>query len=452
MDTILVAYAVLCLIAFVQVCVMFVHTFEHGRFHSSRRTSGLGRSDRQQVTLFVPCRGIDTGGERNLRALFEQRYPHFELCFVVETEAEPVVEIIRQLERQYPGVPCRFVFAGEACVGGQKVHNLICATRTVDPKTDVLAFADSDACPHPDWLARLVDRLHDDRHGVATGYRWYTPLAPTLANLLLAAINNAVTGLMSSHRFNLVWGGAWAMRAATFRRLGLPDAWTGTLNDDLVVSRLVHRAGLKVAYDPHCLVTSTADVNFLGLAEFVRRQYLQVRVFVPLWWHAAFWAASLANVMVWTSLVLAVVWARRGGPWWVPAGYGVLYYAAVGCKIRIAANTVQPFVAVERAAFQRVWQFAVWAWPLAALANWLGLVAARLGRTIVWRGIRYRLVSYRETVIEWRTPPVPRKTAPGPEAPAVRIPPVELAGALIAPVLTDRPVETDRNCPVQATA
>jgi len=41
----------------------------------------------------------------------------------------------------------------------------------------------------------------------------------------------------------------------------------------------------------------------------------------------------------------------------------------------------------------------VWGWPLVSLATWLGIVSGAIGRTIVWRGTRYRLDSARQTTI-----------------------------------------------------
>ena len=54
----------------------------------------------------------------------------------------------------------------DVCWGGERIN---C------PGPDVLAFVDSDACPHVDWLGRLVERIASGKNAVATGYRWYVP-------------------------------------------------------------------------------------------------------------------------------------------------------------------------------------------------------------------------------------------------------------------------------------
>src|SRR5262245_54985403 len=184
--------------AFCQSVPTLIHAWEHRRFYIRRQTKELKPDPRLRVALIAPCKGIDAELRSNLLALFWQRYSQYELCFVVESESDPAVDVIGELQREHPQIPCRVVVAGVARDCGQKVHNLMCATRAVlgtaksgeppplpplakggsdspadEPRLfalanegrtqstyvpDVLAFVDSDACPHVDWLARLVER------------------------------------------------------------------------------------------------------------------------------------------------------------------------------------------------------------------------------------------------------------------------------------------------------
>src|SRR5207237_9705107 len=84
-----------------------------------------------RVMLIAPCKVIDADLRSNLLSLFWQRYPTYELCFVVESESEPAVSLIRELQGENPQIPCQLVVAGIARDCGQKVHNLMCASRTV---------------------------------------------------------------------------------------------------------------------------------------------------------------------------------------------------------------------------------------------------------------------------------------------------------------------------------
>src|SRR5579872_2593955 len=309
MDAALLILLLLPGIGLLQAGLMLVHAWEHRRYHARRWASRLKPTSGLSVVLIAPCKGLDVDLKANLLALFHQSYPRYELCFVVENENDPAIPVIRGLAGENPQVPHRIVAAGMAQDCGQKVHNLIRAVESIlnhrQNPPDVLAFVDSDTCPHPEWLARLVERLADGKHPVATGYRWYVPATHGWANRLLSAVNNTVAAVLGSHGFNLVWGGAWAVRTDAFQRLGLPDAWQGSLSDDLVVSRLVHDAGLTVAYEPNCLVKSVADFDWPKLCEFLRRQFVVVRVYAPLWWQFGFWTGFVTNLGFWGTLALA---------------------------------------------------------------------------------------------------------------------------------------------------
>lgn len=387
-----------------QALLMLLHAWEHRRYHRSRLIAEPKAGPQPRVTLFVPCKGVDPGMEANLRALFEQRYAALDLCFLIESESDPAIAIVRRLEYQHPHVRCRVIFTGTAENCGQKVHNLMRGTATLPADAEVLAFVDSDARPHPHWLSRLVERLRGDKFAVATGYRWYVPARPTLANHLLSAINNTVAGLMGPHGYNLVWGGAWAIRTETFRRLGLPQAWRGSLSDDLVVSRLVHSAELNVAYEPHCLVRSTADFTTGALAEFVRRQYLVARVYAPTWWRFAVLSAGMTNAVFVGLAGFALAWLISGGPWKIPALSLLSYYLLTALRYALTARAMRPFVDVTNTRYERVARFNVWGWPLVSTVVGLGLAASAVGRSLVWRGVQYRLDSPSETTILHRTP------------------------------------------------
>jgi hypothetical protein len=244
-----------------------------------------------------------------------------------------------------------------------------------------------------------VERLAGGKHAVATGYRWYLPATQGWANRLLSAINNTVIGVMGPHGFNLVWGGAWAIRTDAFKKLGLPGAWKGSLSDDLVVSRLVHEAGLRVAYEPNCLVKSTADFDWSRLGEFLRRQFVVVRVYAPLWWRFGFWTGLVTNLCFWGTPALACSLAANEGPWEIPLAGGLLWYLAGVARAQLAARAIRPFVVVSNAQYHSVSRVNVWGWPLVSLATWMGVISGAIGRTIVWRGIRYRLDSARQTTI-----------------------------------------------------
>lgn len=400
MGLLFICYCSLAGFGVVFAVLTWIQTWEHGRYHHRRLRTPNEELAWPPVALTVPCKGIDLDLADNLKALFSQDYPVFELYFVVESPADPSIRVIEEVREQYPDVACRVIVAGLAADCGQKVHNLITATQQISDSVEVLAFADSDAHPQPHWLKRIVRRALHRRTGVASGYRWFIPERPTLSNRIVAAMNNQIAGNLGLRLFNLVWGGSWAMRREVFDSLGLPDAWRGSLNDDLMVASLVRKSGMKVVYEPHCLVTSAVDFDFHGMLEFSRRQYLQVRVFTPRWWWLALGVASTVNFMYFGSALLAIFWAVTGGPYLWPLAYATIYYLSAMSGTAIRQRAIEPFLAVDPKTFRNGTRYEMLTGPVTALFHLVGIIASRCGNRIVWRGIHYYIVGPNRTVIE----------------------------------------------------
>ena len=75
-----------------------------------------------------------------------------------------------------------------------------------------------------------------------------------------------------------------------------------------------------------------------------------------------------------------------------PAALGALLYglgAYRGWLVQDLAGVYFPERVASLGAFRR---FAVWAAPLGGLVEWLVLLSTVMGRCVVWRGIRYRLL------------------------------------------------------------
>ena len=152
--------------------------------------------------------------------LLEQDYDDYEVTFIVESTDDAAYPAIRRAMAAHPWVAARVVVAGRATDSGQKVHNLRVATEHLSRQIKYLAFVDSDARPGPQWLRALVSRLDEPGLGAVTGYRWFTPERPTLANALVYSMNCDVISLLTRSSHYLIWGGSWAIR----RRCSTPSA------------------------------------------------------------------------------------------------------------------------------------------------------------------------------------------------------------------------------------
>ncbi len=387
-------YSFLVVVAMVQAFLLALQTWEHRRYARScmRQLNKVRATGR--VAVFAPCKGLDVDLEGNLQSLMEQDHPDFEVTFIVESSDDPACGVIRRTMADYPQVAARLVVAGPAIESGQKVHNLRVGTAQISPDIDYLAFLDSDARPRREWLRMLVGCLASPNLGAVTGYRWFVPSSPTLANHALYSLNCDVMTLLGRRTYYLLWGGSWAIRREVFDRLGFRTAWRGTLSDDLVASRLLRKARLPVRFEPAGVVASPVDYRWSSMLSFVRRQYMVGRYYVPHWWVFALVGATLTNAM-WLVQAATAVWGFRGGP--IPpampaAVFAVLLgmYAYRGYVRQDLVFTYFPERAEQLRAARR---FDVWCNPIGGLVNWLGVATSVFGRHIRWRGISYRVLA-----------------------------------------------------------
>jgi glycosyltransferase involved in cell wall biosynthesis len=346
-----------------------------------------------RVALFAPCKGLDLDFEANIRALFRQDYDNYEIIFIVENTDDPAYPAIRRAISEHCWVPAHVIVAGRATDSGQKVHNLRVATEHISPRVKYLAFVDSDARPRPEWLRTLVSHLDQPELGAVTGYRWFTPARPTVANALVYSMNCDVMSLLTRSSHYLIWGGSWAIRREVFDSLHLRNAWKGTLSDDLVASRLMRQSRLGVRFEPGCVVASPLDMSLGQAMSFIRRQYLVARLYTFDWWLFSLIAATFSNV-TWLGNLGVLTWSLlTGSPSpWIPISVSAVLYLVTVYRGSVRQDLVKTYFPHWEKASRRIRGFDVWANPLVEFAHGIGVTSAALGRYINWRGIRYRVI------------------------------------------------------------
>jgi hypothetical protein len=343
------------------------------------------------VLVCVPCKGLDLELADNLRCVLSQDYPEYQVRFIVDSAADPACAVIRQLISE-SAVPGELLVAGSCTESGQKVHNLCFATLSLPAGVEVLAFFDSDAKPAADSLARLVDRVCRGQLEVATGYRWFVPRRPTPANLMLASANAAVASLFKHRGWNLIWGGGWAVTRELFEKAAVAEAWRGTLSDDLVASRALRLAGAQVVFEPGCMAASTIDVGWKEASAFLRRQFVIGRCYAPCAWWTTLPLMLLQSLVLFGGFGLAWLWVRQGNAhWYWPALVSTLLYSLAIVRGHWRQATWVPRMKGAATAMRAAARFDRWASPFSCLFAAGTMLAAAIGRSIVWRGIHYHI-------------------------------------------------------------
>ena len=356
------------------------------------------------ASVIVPCKGSDFELQQNMEAVLDQEFEDYEVIFVTASESDPSLAVLRRAARKFPGRRVRFVVSGFSSRRGEKVHNLLRALDRADPGSEVLVFADSDGRPHQRWLRDLLSPLRDPETGASTGYRWFFPRGGNLASLLRATWNGSIATLLGGHRHNFAWGGSTAIRRSTFEAVDVPAHWKHSVSDDYSLTEAVRAAGLRVHYQPRCLVASHGDCTWRELLEWSTRQVIITKVYSRGLWRMAhlsewpfvlFWWWAVGELLAWALGVGAAIRVQwlQGPPllfllvvvWLLGAVRGLFRWRMI-CRIRPE----------QRERLKRDFWGYLMLGPLAATLTACNLAVSLFTSSIVWRGVRYEMVSSRE--------------------------------------------------------
>jgi cellulose synthase/poly-beta-1,6-N-acetylglucosamine synthase-like glycosyltransferase len=391
-------------------CWFGVQSLRGGLRFRSYVIEQLNRSFREFqpfVSVIAPSRGLEPGLKDNIRALLEQKYPSYEVVFVLDDETDPALELINAVtsHTNNPSAEFKTVIAGPALNAGQKVHNLRMAVNEIAPHSQALVFVDTDARPHPEWLRDLVRPLADQTVGAVTGYRWFVPLRGGFASRLRSVWNGSIASALGGDTAkNFCWGGSTAIRRSTFDQLNIRDRWLGTVSDDFLVTRVLKEAKLPIYFAPQCFVPSVGDCNFSELLEFTTRQIKITRVYSSGLWKTLLLGSSMFTIAFFGGLLLSLVRIVNGSSFVIPAGLVLVMFVLGSLKAYVRLKTVNLPLRNYTVELQRDLLAHVFFWPLASVLYLYNSIVAGFSRRINWRGITYELKTPTEAVIISREP------------------------------------------------
>ena len=360
---------------------------------------------RPRTVLIVPCKGLDSAFHKNVTSFFEQDYENYLLWFVVGEESDPayseLCELKNRLSQSSKARDVQVFVAGKSQTCSQKIHNLLYCYQRIGDDIDVMAFADSDICVQSNWLGHLVYPLRKSKYGAASGYRWFVPKKNNLASLAMAAMNAKVAQLLGNTRFNQAWGGSMAIRVDVFRKLGLDRIWPKTLSDDLSLSVAVKKAGMIVAYVPACLVASHEVTTWRELFEFARRQFVITRFSAPKTWLFGLFSGFYSVLGIWAAAGLAIyAGAIQNENLPLFTAVPVVFFVSQLIRAVLRQSMAGKLLNHERQAMKAARLADIlgfWLWSLLML---ILIISSAFGRTICWRGIRYKLLGPTEIIVE----------------------------------------------------
>lgn len=334
----------------------------------------IGRASFPPVSILKPLRGLDHESYANLSSFARQRYPAFEILFGAEDPADPALEVARRIRNEFPEVPIRIVDRVEPLGENPKVNTLASLAR--EAAHPLILLSDSDVRVRPGYLRAMVRRL--ERENVSMLTSLYSSRAGNWAGRF-EALGTAtefqpgvlVARMLQRVRFGL--GAGILIRRDALDAIGGFSAIADHLADDYMLGCLCDGAGGRIE-----LSTAVAE-HHLGspsFGEWFRRQVRWnrgIRVSRPAGYFglvltqgvvaaALFLLASGGSAIGW-SVFAATIGARLASAWIVGARY-------------LKDPTVRGFL---------------WLVPIRDFAGTALWLTGLFGRSVDWRGQRFRL-------------------------------------------------------------
>jgi ceramide glucosyltransferase len=327
---------------------------------------------RPAISLLKPLHGDEPGLAENLRALCRQDYPALQIVCNTLDPADPAQRVASTVRAAFPDVDMEVVAGEGSAARNRKIASLENALRHA--KHEVIAFADADVGAPPRYLDHLAAALARPGAGLVTCLYLARPTDTPWSRLESLWINHAflpsVLVARAIGRRDGCFGATVALRRATLERIGGLLPLRDLLADDFALGAAVRGAGLAIelAARPVDMVVHHAD-------------------FAGLFAHELRWGRTIAGLdragytasILTQPAVLGLAAALVGGLAWpfvaVAVASAVLRFLAVRLQERALGLGRAP---AGLLALREFLTFAVF-------------VAALWGRTVQWRGSRYRI-------------------------------------------------------------
>ncbi len=305
--------------------------------------------------------------EINLRSVFKQRYPSFEILLSVHEESDPAAEIARRVMAEFPQVPSRLIVAGVSPEPNAKVWSLRALMR--EARHEHVVMSDSDIRVEPNCLQVAIAELGQPGVGLVTcpyraagGPSFWSRVESLglnvdfLAGMLMQRMLNGV---------DFAIGCTIATRRAELDGIGGLEHLQRYLAEDFMMGKLMHARGRQVV-----------------LSQSVIEHHIGSDSFVSNWAHRLRWARStrrsrplgyIGEIFMKPTAIALLMFLLAPGAWGLVV---VAYLFRTGVVWATAIDILEdPLMA-------RYW----WLLPVEDIASFATWVLGFFGKTITWRG------------------------------------------------------------------
>jgi len=344
----------------------------------------FGTSFNPSCSIIVPCKGIPKDFGRNLEGFLELGYDPYEVIYVVESEDDQAVPVIRSIVVK--DKRAKLVVAGLTRTCAQKNHNMLAALRQTN-NPDVYVFADSDIRPAGHWLKEIILPLADEKITVTSGFRWLHAKNGSAGEMTHAYVNIFIYVLFSVACFFGgvgLWGGSMAIRRKDFEELGVAQKWSKAAVDDMSLSQVVMKNGRKAVIVPPC-ITHTDDLiqTMRGTISWFERQIMFLKAYQKSLWLFLTLPVVLLALALLVLLPFAIIASFTKSHSFLSVGGGAALVFYIGELITVS---LYPLLGK----MPRFYKF-LFLQPVMRLTHVVSYLRTCLTNTITWAGIKYHL-------------------------------------------------------------
>jgi ceramide glucosyltransferase len=368
------AAGAICGIAYALFTIWCASSFRSRKFKSSPAGAA------PQVSILKPLCGVDPHAYESLRSHCRQDYPVFEIIFGVSDPNDGIVNIVQSVMREFPEIPMKLVECPEVLGTNLKISNLI--QMLPHARYDILLVNDSDIGVPQDYLKRVVTPLTDTTVGLVTClYRGVA--ADTVGSKLesLGISTDFIPGVLCAEyierRIRFAMGSTLAFSLPALQAIGGFESIADYLADDYLLGYRISSAGKRIAISDCIVDHYLPRYSFGSFLQHQLRWARAIRSSRP----GGYAGLIFTFAVPWSILTVALIPHRASA--WVLFASALLLRYAVGV-------IVQRLVLEDPDSSRHLWLLPLR--DLVAAAVWVWSYA---GRTVVWRGRRFKLANGR---------------------------------------------------------
>jgi ceramide glucosyltransferase len=235
------------------------------------------------VTVLKPLCGASPDTYECLRSFCQQDHPEFQVIFGVSDAEDPVLEVVRRLQAEFPRLDSTVVIERRQHGSNRKVSNLI--NMMAYARHDYLVLSDSDVMVDADYLRTVTAPLSRPGVGIVTCAYRGVPRAGLWSLLGSMYINEwfmpSVRVAAHAGSRSFAFGVSISIRRQVLTAIGGFTSMRNQLADDYRLGELTRRMGLQTVLSHLEVDTYVREYSLASLVSHELRWLRTIRALRP---------------------------------------------------------------------------------------------------------------------------------------------------------------------------